>query len=165
MTILRSLAPYPVLSLLILALWLALNHSVSPGQILLGATVALLLPRLTARFWTDRPVLLRPFLGVRLVLVVIVDILIANWSVARRVVGPLDRLRSDFVEVPLDARDPFVATILGGIVSLTPGTVSVDIDRDGWTLRVHGLDIEDRDELIRRIKSRYETPLREILSC
>ncbi|MBL8907078.1 MAG: Na+/H+ antiporter subunit E [Rhizobiales bacterium] len=165
MTVLRKIVPYPLLSLLILALWLALNNSIGPGQMLLGAVVAVLVTRLTAQFWTDRPKLVRPLLAIRLFLVVIIDILVANWKVAYRVVGPLDRLRADFVDIPLDIRDPFVATILGGIVSLTPGTVSVDIDRDRWTLKVHGLDIDDRDEMVRRIKARYEAPLREILSC
>lgn len=165
MTVLRKIVPYPVLSLLILALWLALNNSIGPGQILLGAVVAVLVTRLTAQFWTDRPRLVRPLLAIRLFLVVIIDILVANWKVAYRVVGPLDRLRADFVDIPLDIRDPFVVTILGGIVSLTPGTVSVDVDRDRWTLKVHGLDIDDRDEMVRRIKARYEAPLREILSC
>jgi multicomponent K+:H+ antiporter subunit E len=85
--------------------------------------------------------------------------------VARRVVGPLDRLKPAFVEVPLDLRNPFVATILASIVSLTPGTVSIDVDQQRWVLSLHALDAPDPAALIREIKQRYEVPLKEIFAC
>lgn len=47
------------------------------------------------------------------------------------------------VEIPLDLRDPFVATLLAGIVSLTPGTLSIDVDTNRWILQVHALDSPD----------------------
>jgi multicomponent K+:H+ antiporter subunit E len=69
------------------------------------------------------------------------------------------------VEVPLDIADPFVATLLGSIVSLTPGTVSIEIDRTKNVLFVHGLDIEDEAAVIASIKARYEAPLKEAFAC
>jgi multicomponent K+:H+ antiporter subunit E len=165
MTVLRKLVPFPVLSLFILALWLALNGSITLGQVVLGAVMAAAIPPLTARFWPDRPILRRPLAGVRLFFVVLLDIVIASWIVARLVVGPIERLRSDFVEVPLDIKDPFVATILGSIVSLTPGTVSVEIDRERGVLLVHALDVDDAAALAGKIKSRYEAPLLETFAC
>jgi multicomponent K+:H+ antiporter subunit E len=85
--------------------------------------------------------------------------------VARRVVGPVGRLEPAFVEVPLDLRDPFVATILASIVSLTPGTVSIDVDQQRWVLYLHALDAPDPAALIREIKQRYEAPLKEVFAC
>ena len=70
-----------------------------------------------------------PVAALRLALVVLGDIVTANLLVARQVLGPPAALRPDFLDVPLDIVDPLVATILGSIVSLTPGTVSVEIDR------------------------------------
>jgi multicomponent K+:H+ antiporter subunit E len=77
----------------------------------------------------------------------------------------LDHLRPEFVEVPLDISHPFVATLLGSIVSLTPGTVSIEIDMDAKRMFVHALDVADREQLIATIKSRYEAPLKEIFAC
>jgi multicomponent K+:H+ antiporter subunit E len=165
MTIIRWLLPFPLLTLTALLLWLALAPAITLGQALLGGVVALLVPWLTAKFWPDRPTLLRPLSGLRLFLIVVFDILVANWAVARLVVGPLDRLHPAFLDIPLDLRDPFVATILGSIVSLTPGTVSVDVDTEHWVLRVHALDAHDEQAVITTIKDRYETPLREIFAC
>jgi multicomponent K+:H+ antiporter subunit E len=165
MKVLRHLVPHPLLSLVALSLWLLIAREPTVGQVVLGAAVALAVPKLTERFWPDRPTLRNPLAGLRLIAVVMLDIVAANLAVARRVVGPLDRLRPSFVEVPLDLRDGFVATILGSIVSLTPGTVSIELDRERWTLLVHALDVEDAEALIATIKSRYEAPLREVFAC
>jgi len=163
--ILHRLVPRPLLSLTIGLLWLALAETVSPGTVLLGVTLALSLPRLTRAFWPDAPRLRRPGRALRFLGAVAFDMLNANWRVARRVLGPLDRLRPALVEVPLELRDPFVAALLGSVVCLTPGTVTVDIDRQRWVLLVHALDAPDPRALIRDIKTRYEQPLREIFAC
>lgn len=163
--LLRRLLPHPLLSLAIGFLWLALAESVSPGAVLLGGILALSLPRLTRAFWPDTPRLRRPGRALRFLGALAFDILSANWRVARRVLGPLHDLRPALVDVPLELRDPFVVALLGSVVCLTPGTVTVDIDRQRWVLRVHALDAPDPPALIRDIKTRYEHPLREIFAC
>lgn len=161
----KRIFPRPALSVAIFLLWGALTNAASLGAILLGALLALALPLVTRPFWPEAPRLARPGVVLRLAARVAVDIVLANVAVARRVVGPLGRLRPAFVEVPLDLRDPFVATILASIVSLTPGTVSIDVDRERWVLCLHALDAPDPDALIREIKQRYEGLLKEIFAC
>jgi multicomponent K+:H+ antiporter subunit E len=157
--------PLPVTSLLVLGLWLILVGTYTAGSLVMGAIVAVLVPLWSARFWPDRPLLRKPLKALGLFLLVCRDIVAANIVVARQVLGPLDRIRPGFVEVPLDLQDPFVATILGGIVTLTPGTVSIDIDMERRVLHVHALDVPDHAALIAGIKARYESPLKEIFGC
>lgn len=157
--------PHPAMSISILLLWVALNNSASIGTLVLGGVLALGLPLAIHRFWTDAPQLAHPGLALITALRIAADILLANWAVARLVVGPIRRLNPAFIEVPLDIRDPFVATVLAGIVTLTPGTVSVDVDQESWILKVHALDAPDPAALVRDIKQRYETPLRKIFTC
>ena len=161
----RSLLPQPAVSGLIAVLWVGLAPQVTIAQALLGCSLGLVIPLVTVRFWPDRPAIGRWSAGIRLAAIVLFDIVVANWQVARLVLGPANRLRSSFVEVPLDLRDPFVATILGSIVSLTPGTVVVELDRERWRLLVHALDVGDTQMMIDRIKHRYELRLRELFRC
>jgi multicomponent K+:H+ antiporter subunit E len=56
-------------------------------------------------------------------------------------------------------------TIFTSSVSLTPGTVSVELSEDRKWLYVHALHLEDEQELIDLIKARYEAPLKEIFGC
>ncbi len=161
----RRLVPRPALSLALFLLWAALGNAASAGTLLLGLLLALALPHVVSPFWPDALRIERPGLVLKFGARIAWDMLIANWAVARRVVGPVKNLHPAFVEVPLDLRDPFAATVLGSIVSLTPGTVSIDVDRERWVLQVHALDAPDPDELIRQVKQHYEKPIREIFGC
>jgi multicomponent K+:H+ antiporter subunit E len=165
MRLLHFILPQPFITLAILGLWLALAPTFSLGQLVLGALLGLIIPWATRRFWPDRPRLARPVAGLALFVRVVIDIIVANWQVARLVVGPLDRLDPAFLEVPLDIEDPFVATLLGSIVSLTPGTVSVEIERERKVLLVHALDADDPPGMVANIKVRYEAPLKEVFRC
>ena len=161
----RRVLPQPLVSLMILALWIAIAPAPSLGQFLLGGAIALAIPWFTHPFWPEAPRLARPGVAVRLFLQVLWDIVVANVEVARLVLGPADRLHPAFIELPLEIEDPFVATVLASIITLTPGTLSVDIDRERRVLLVHALDVTDVPAAIDTIKRRYEAPLREIFGC
>lgn len=159
------LLPRPGLSVLILGLWLVLAPAPTLGQALIGLLLAVGLPLATRGFWPGAVRVRRPLAALRLLGRVLADIVTANLLVARQVLGPPEVLRPAFFEVPLDLADPFLATLLGSIVSLTPGTVSVDIDRQAGVLRVHALHAEDAAAAATQIKARYEAPLREVFGC
>jgi multicomponent K+:H+ antiporter subunit E len=159
------LLPRPGLSVLILGLWLILAPTPTSGQVLIGLALAVALPLATGGFWPGDVRLRRPLAGLRLLGIVLADIITANLLVARQVLGPPEALRPGFLEVPLAIADPFVATLLGSIVSLTPGTVSVDIDRERQVLQVHALHLEEPAAAAAQIKSRYEAGLKEAFGC
>ncbi|MBE2258023.1 MAG: Na+/H+ antiporter subunit E [Candidatus Accumulibacter sp.] len=161
----RAILPRPRLALAVFLLWAVITNAASLGLLVLGGVLAIVLPLLSRRFWPDPPRLIRPWRALRFMGVVALDIVTANLRVARQVVGPLHRLSPAFVEVPLDLHEPFVATLLGSVVSLTPGTVSINVDQERWVLLVHALDAPDPQALIREIKERYEMALREIFAC
>jgi len=157
--------PMPIHSLLLFIVWLLLNNSVSPGHIVLGALLALVIPILCAPLKTEQPHVKRPGLAVRYIFRVLGDIVIANIEVAILVLGPVRKLQPAFVAVPLDIREELPITLLASTVSLTPGTVSSELSADRKWLYIHALHVTDEQALIATIKSRYETPLKEIFAC
>lgn len=159
------LLPFPFLSLGITLLWLVIAGTYTPNSLLLGAAIGLALPAITLPFLPDLPRMRRPGRAIALFGVVLRDIVVANWEVAGLVLGPRHRLKPRFFTVPLATSDPFVATILGSIISLTPGTVTIDIDMESASLLVHGLCITNEAATIAAIKARYEAPLKEIFQC
>ncbi|SHE56367.1 multisubunit potassium/proton antiporter, PhaE subunit [Modicisalibacter ilicicola DSM 19980] len=165
MTFLRSWLPTPLLSSLLLVVWLLLVRSASPGQLLLGSFLAVVIPLATYRFRDSAPRISKPWLLLRFVLRVLVDILVANIEVAWLIVNPWRRLRPHFVEYPLMLENRFTITLLANTISLTPGTVSANLRLDGRTLLIHALDVDDEAALVRQIRERYERPLKEIYEC
>ncbi|WP_346798987.1 Na+/H+ antiporter subunit E [Halomonas sp. Bachu 37] len=161
----RRWLPTPLLSLLLLFVWLLLVRSVAFGQIFLGGVLAIIIPLLTYRFWDAQPRLGRPLLLLRFVLRVLRDIFTANFEVAWLIANPWRRLNPHFIVYPLMLEERFTITLLASTISLTPGTVSANLRMDGKSLLIHALDEQDEDALIERIRERYERPLKEIYEC
>jgi multicomponent K+:H+ antiporter subunit E len=157
--------PHPIASGFVAAVWLALNSSLAPIHLIAAAALAVALPLALGRLLDDPVRVPRPWTAVRLTLVVLWDIVVANLAVARRILGPIGRLRPAFVVVPLDTAHPDAVALLASIVTMTPGTVAAEIDEAGNRLVVHVLDLEDPAALVAEIKRRYERPLKEIFGC
>lgn len=159
----RPLLPHPLLSLVMLVVWLTLNNTVAPAHVLLGAFLAWVLPlaglHLADGTW---PHLRSPWVAFKLALRVLLDIVTSNVEVMRRVLGPESAIRPGFVRVPLDLTDDWAITTLAGIITMTPGTLTADVAADRSYLLVHVFHVEDEDALVAAIKARYEAPLKEI---
>lgn len=162
---LGRLLPYPLQSATLLVVWLLLMNSASPGQIVLGSVLAIAVPRLLAAFHPAVPPVRKPWTLIRLLLVVLWDIVVANIQVAIQVLGPNSALRPAFVILPLDLENDVAIAMLASIISLTPGTVSADLGRDRRQLLIHSLSVVDTDALVKQIKQRYEKPLLEVFPC
>lgn len=161
----RHWLPHPLLSLFMVILWLLLANGFSGGHLVLGVLFAWFIPYVTQSFWLQSVSLQRPGLALKFAIMVLGDIIIANWTVARMILGSPDKLNPAFLRVPLDLKDDFSITLLANTISLTPGTVSADLSADGTYLIVHTLHVDDPAEAIATIKQRYEAPLKEIYEC
>lgn len=160
----KKLVPFPAVSIAVLLSWLALTE-VSPAHLALAVVFALAIPWVAAAFLQDLPRGRRPLRALQLLAHVAVDVVIANVVVARLVLGPMDRLKPAFVELPLTVTQPHAITLLATIITMTPGTVSVAIAPDARVLHVHALNVEDTVQLVALMKARYELPLKEIFEC
>lgn len=159
------LVPHPRLSVLLAALWLLLNQSLSLGHVLLGAALGLAIGWGLRSMLPELPRVHAPMKAVAFLVVLLRDIVVANIQVARLALSPIDRLRPRIVEVPLDVGEPTIASMLVAVVTLTPGTVCIDLDLDAGNMTVHALDAPDDASVIGAIKSHYERPLKEIFRC
>ena len=165
MKLTQRLLPHPMLSLLLLVIWLLLNNTIAPGHILLGMVFALTLPWITSAFWPADLRLHRPTLALRFTLLVLWDIVIANFDVARIILNPRSTPQPGFIELPLDTENEFAITVLAAVISLTPGTVSIDASENRTSLLIHSLNVDDEAAMVAHLKARYEAPIKEIFGC
>lgn len=168
--------PSPFLSFLLFVVWLLLNNSLSAGHIILAVVLAIIIPIAISPFRTNQPIVTKPGLAFRHLMLVLYDIITANVQVAILILGPTKKLTPGFVKVPLDLTHSTPITILASTVSLTPGTVSAEVypweesleegeEPEQRYLLIHVLNLEDEEVLINTIKQRYEAPLMEIFQC
>lgn len=160
----KRLFPQPLISVTLLLVWLALNNSVHPAHLLLGAFFAVTIPWWTSKLThdIDAPHIKQPLTIAILAMIVLYDIVKANITVAALILGAEERIKPSFVWVPLDISDAYAKAALAGIITMTPGTLSADFSDDGKFLLVHAFNVTDVEALVAEIKARYETPLKEI---
>ncbi|MBO1905860.1 Na+/H+ antiporter subunit E [Microvirga sp. 3-52] len=155
--------PYPLLSAALLALWLLLNQSVSPGHLVLGSVLAVLASWAMAALRPEKPRIRRPGAALRLAGMVLIDILRSNLAVGRIIVRSREPgVNAGFLTIPLDLRDRQGLAVLSVIITSTPGTIWVSYDAAKGTLLLHVLDLIDETVWVRTIKDRYERRLMEI---
>ena len=161
--LLRRLFPHPILSLLLVVVWIMLVNKFTTGNLLLGVILGVLIPFVTQPYWSTKPKVKKPFTILVYVLIVLWDIVVANVVVAWTILSkPNRRIKSAWVVVPLDLKKPEAITILAGTITLTPGTVTSVVAADASALLVHTLDTDDPDGVRDEIKTRYERRLKEI---
>jgi multicomponent Na+:H+ antiporter subunit E len=91
------------------------------------------------------------------------ELLKANLEVAYDVITPTLHMKPGIVAVPLSAETDMEITLLANLISLTPGTLSLDVSKDKKVLYVHGMYIRDKDAFIQGIKDGFEKRLLDIL--
>lgn len=158
----RRLLPHPLLTLALAVVWLLLVNSAAFGQLVLGLLLGWAIPFFTRRFWPEQLRIRRPLTALRFIAVVLYDILVANMTVARLILGRPQGLRPAFIVMPLDLTSDVAISLLANTICLTPGTVSAQLAPDRKSLLIHALDVADADALVDTLKQRYEAPLKEV---
>lgn len=124
---------------------------------LLSAAVLLFLRRKTVGPFT------RLWRLVGLIFYFLWELVLANLRVAYDVVTPQFHMRPGVVGIPLDASTDAEITILANLISLTPGTLSLDVSQDRRTLYVHAMYVGDRDRFVQRTKDGFERRLLQVM--
>jgi multicomponent K+:H+ antiporter subunit E len=153
--------PHPFVSVLIFVSWLMLAHSLDVTDLLIAVILAIGIARLVSPF-IDRTPHIQWMPAIKLFFVVLWDIVISNFRVAKMVLGPMDQLHPKWYRVPLETEHEQVNTLLAMIITTTPGTVSAGIDQERGDILVHALSTDNAELDIQDIKKRYEMPLIEI---
>ena len=153
------LLPAPLLSAILFVSWLLLVGSLTVGHVVLATVLAIVIPCWSERLRPERVRIGAWGQAVRLGLIVLYDILASAVTVARQILGPEDRIQPGFVWVPLTIRNPYGMASFASIITMTPGTLSVDLSSDRRHLLVHALHLDDPEALIASVKTRYEQPL------
>lgn len=92
----------------------------------------------------------------RLAVLFLTELVLSSVRVARDTLSPSMSFRPAIIAVPLDAKTAVEITALANLISLTPGTLSVDVSDDCSTLYIHAMHVDDPEALRRDIKEGFE---------
>lgn len=157
------LIPHPIMSLVMLTIWLMLWQTLAPLQVLMGVFLAVLLPQTLVLLDEPPSRAKRPGVIIRLFFTVLYDIAVSNLNVVRVIIaGREGVIPTGFVNIPLELRDRYGLAVLATIITATPGTFWAAYNRRTNVLTIHVFELIDEDAVRDTIRNRYEAPLREI---
>ncbi|SJZ81018.1 Na+/H+ antiporter subunit E [Consotaella salsifontis] len=90
------------------------------------------------------------------------QLMLSAWRVAMVVLRPKLAIEPGIFAFPLSVKSDFEITLLANMITLTPGTLSVDVSEDRSTLYVHALDCSDAEASRREIRDGFERRVREV---
>ena len=153
--------------------WVLLTWSFEAQELIAGAVVSLaaalfaygfLIHDKSRAFWLFNPVKLGLLVGYTFVF--FGELIKANLDMARRVFGGCREINPGIVKVPVDLNGDYCRAMLANSITLTPGTITMDIaEQDGQTyFYIHWIDVSETDRVKagKTIKGRMEPWVRRI---
>lgn len=153
---------YLVLNLLFAGAWVLVNNAYSILDFAVGFALGLACLWLTRPFGMDSSYFRRLKAGTFLLIYFHYEMVKSVIRVAWDVLTPHSKSHPDIVRVPLDVTSDIEITLLANMVSLTPGTLSLDVTPEKTHLIVHAMFARDHNAVIASIKNRLERKLLEV---
>jgi multicomponent Na+:H+ antiporter subunit E len=91
------------------------------------------------------------------------ELILANLRVASDVLTPKPRIRPGVLAIPLEANTDTEITLLANLLTLTPGSVSLDVSSDRRFLYLHAMYIDDLEKYRASVKADIERRVLEVL--
>lgn len=150
-----------LINILMALVWAAITGSFSLPNLLFGFALAALALSLIREQVGTVGYMGRSRRVISLFLLFLYELVLSALSVARLVLSPRMAINPAFIAFPLRVDKDFEITILANLITLTPGTLSVDVSPDRRTLYIHAIDVTDEEALKRAIAEGFEMKIME----
>ncbi len=147
-------------------IWIGLTSSFNIQELIAGAVVSLIIASFSYKTFTEYGLKFfspkRIYYIFKYLVVFLIALVKANFDVARRVIDPKLPINPGIVEYKTQLTDNAAKVILADSITLTPGTLTVDIRDD--KLYIHWIDVvsKEPDIIYREIGEKFENVLKEI---
>ncbi len=152
--------PLATLALSISVIWLLLKGDGSPGNFFVGLILAMILIYFLRRTYQQERSFRRVGDVVHFLVNFTRELIVANIQVLKIVLSPRINIRPGIIAFKTECKTPLGITLLANSITLTPGTLSVDISEDQTTIFIHTLDIEHPDQVRDTIRRGLEEPVK-----
>lgn len=152
-----------LLNVMLTLIWLALTGNFTYINMFIGFIISYFILWIISRNSRDDRYFTIAFKVVGFFFFFLYELLKANWQVAYEVMTSHLHMKPGIVKIELEAKTDLEITLLSNLISLTPGTLVVDVSDDKKVMYVHGMYLEDKVKFIESIKLGLEKPLLDIM--
>ena len=150
-------------NIILTLIWVALTGSFSYVNLFMGFVISFFVLWIISMDSPDRRYFTIAFKIIGFFFYFLYEMLKANFQVAYEVMTSNLHMKPGINRMELEARTDLEITLLASLISLTPGTLVLDVSDDKSVMYIHGMYLEDREKFIESIKSGLEKPLLSIM--
>jgi multicomponent Na+:H+ antiporter subunit E len=151
-----------MLNFFIALLWMFLTISFNASTFIVGFLLGALMLWITKGFFPGRFYMNRVWAVIKLISLFLKELVMANIQVLFLIVQPKMPIKPAIFALPTVLEKDWEITLLSNLITLTPGTLVIDISPDSKTLYIHALHYDDADEAINSIKNTFEKAIQEV---
>ena len=148
-------------SILLALVWAAITGSFTPANIVFGFLLGAVALSIIREQASSNRYFMRPLRVLSLAILFVRELIVSAWRVAKLVLSPKMDLKPGIFAYPLKVDQDFEITLLANLITLTPGTLSVDVSEDRRVLFVHAIDCSDPVATIGEIEQGFEHKILE----
>lgn len=153
---------YFLLNILLALAWAALVGNFAPVTLLAGYLFGYLALWMMQFILPESHYFGKVWQIIRFALYFLWELLKSNLLMAYYVVAPLSKMKPGIIAVPLDITTDAQITLLANMITLTPGTLSVDVSTDRTVIYVHSVYVTNPDQFRNDIKNGFEKAILEV---
>lgn len=149
-------------NLFVALLWMLLQNNWGVLTFLAGYAVGLLILFMVRRYMTSEFYPLSLLKAFNLLIVFLQELLISGIEVAKQILQPRINLTPGIFTLETDLETDVEVTLLAMLITLTPGSVVIEISPDNKTLYIHGLDLPESVDAVNKSKLRFEEKIKKV---
>lgn len=150
------------LNVVLAFIWMFLRNEYSGAAFIVGYFLGLGILLGFRRFFRGRFYLLRVLAVVTLIFIFLRELILSNIAILKVVLKPKLDIKPGIFALETELEKDWEITILANLITLTPGTLVVDVSPDNKILYIHAMDIADKEEAIQDIKGTFEKAIMEV---
>lgn len=152
----------PLLNILLALVWIFLTGNLSFTNFIQGFIIGFLILWISryaadsAKYVTKFPKVIGFFFYF------LYELILANLEVAFDIITPKHRMNPSIIAYPLNAKTEMEITFLANLITLTPGSLCLDVSSDKKVLYIHSMYVSDPEQYKEKLKNGLEKKLLEI---
>ncbi|MFC4411357.1 Na+/H+ antiporter subunit E [Chungangia koreensis] len=151
-----------LLNFFVAVVWTFITGTFTAHKFIIGWLIGAILLFLMRRFLSERFYFARIWSMVKLIILFLKELILSNIAVMKLVLEPTLPVSPAIFAYPTELRSDWEITLLSVLITLTPGTLVIDVSEDQKTLFIHAIHADEIDEAISSIKNTFEKAIMEV---
>ncbi|SDH46400.1 multisubunit sodium/proton antiporter, MrpE subunit [Alteribacillus persepolensis] len=151
-----------MINLTIAIIWMFLNNAWTFSGFVSGFIIGLGIVYLLRNFFPDRFYFLGVIAIVKLVVIFLRELVLSSVEVIGQILQPSLKIQPGIFAMDIELKKDWEVTVLSCLITLTPGTLVVDVSPNNKTLYIHAMHLGNVEEAKSDIKNTFEKAIKGV---